>query len=199
MLRRRGEGSPALSGKQGEGSPTLSKTQEELQEGNGSPTLPRRQGKGFPVFNPLSRRQGNYSPSLSRRQVEGSPALFRKQGKGSPSINALSRRQGESSPALCRRQGEGSPAMPRSLGYVSITPSYSRISDKLRRISAGSLQCSLFCGGQRCKYECAGRWEGKDQAVGGLFSHWVTDTILAMARPSTHAFEKHHLVELFKR
>ena len=89
--------------------------------------------------------------------------------------------------------------MPHSLGYVSVTPSYSRVSDKLRRISAGSLQCSLFCGGQRCKYECAGRWEGEDKAVRGLFSHWVTDTILAMARPSTRLFEKHQLVEQFKK
>ena len=84
-------------------------------------------------------------------------------------------------------------------GYVSVTPSYSRISEHLRRISAGSLQCSMFCGGQRCKYETEARWEGQDKALRGLFSHWVTDDIVAMARPSSQLFEKYQLIEQFKR
>ena len=82
---------------------------------------------------------------------------------------------------------------------VVATPSYSLVSDKLRRLSAGSLQCSLFCGGQRCKYECEERWSDGDKAVKGLFSHWVTPSILAMARPSSHLFQKHEIIDQFKR
>ena len=108
--------------------------------------------------------------------------------------------QGAGGRIACRTKEEGGRIKRRkqNQGYVSITPSYSRVSEKLRRISSGSLQCSLFCGGQRCKYENAGRWGEKDRALRGLFSHWVTDNILAMARPSTHIFEEFQLVEQFK-
>ena len=82
---------------------------------------------------------------------------------------------------------------------VTTTPTYSLVSEKLRRVSAGSLQCSLFCGGQRCKYETPHRWKDADKALKGIFSHWVTDDILAMARPSTLLFRIHHLIDQFKR
>ena len=81
----------------------------------------------------------------------------------------------------------------------TVTPSYSLVSEKLRRVSAGSLQCSLFCGGQRCKYEVPHRWKDEDKALDGLYSHWVTESVLAMARPSTLLFRKHRLIEQFKR
>lgn len=82
---------------------------------------------------------------------------------------------------------------------ITVTPAYSLISEKLRRVSAGSLQCSLFCGGHRCKYEVPNRWKDSDMALNGLFSHWVTDNVLAMARPSTFLFREHNLIEQFKR
>ena len=82
---------------------------------------------------------------------------------------------------------------------VTATPTYSLVSEKLRRVSAGSLQCSLFCGGQRCKYEVPHRWKEEEKALKGLFSHWVTDDILAMARPSTVLFREHDLIGQFKR
>ncbi len=82
---------------------------------------------------------------------------------------------------------------------VQVTPSYSYLSEKLRRISAGSLQCSLFCGGRGCKWEGAGKWVESDQAVKGLFSHWVTPTILAMSRPSTRLLRDGNLLDEFKR
>lgn len=82
---------------------------------------------------------------------------------------------------------------------VQVTPAYSYLSDKLRRLSAGSLQCSLFCGGRGCKYESGRRWAGQDKALRGLFSHWVTPDILAMARPSTHLIRSGDLIAQFKR
>ena len=112
--------------------------------------------------------------------------------------STVSRARGDESPVVPGKKKEEGSTSKQKQGYVSITPSYSRVSEKLRRISSGSLQCSLFCGGQRCKYENAGRWGEKDKALQGLFSHWVTDNILAMARPSTHIFEKVQLVEQFR-
>ena len=88
-------------------------------------------------------------------------------------------------------------ATPRPI--VTATPTYSLVSEKLRRVSAGSLQCSLFCGDQRCKYEVPHRWKEEEKALKGLFSHWVTDDILAMARPSTVLFREHDLIAQFKR
>ena len=82
---------------------------------------------------------------------------------------------------------------------VTALPTYSLVSEKLRRASAGSLQCSLFCGGLRCKYEVPNRWREEDKAINGLFSHWVTEDILAMARPSTSLFREYQLIEQFKR
>lgn len=87
----------------------------------------------------------------------------------------------------------------KPLSPVRVTPSYSYLSDRLRRLSSGSLQCSLFCGGRGCKYECGEKWKEEDKAVGGLFSHWVTPNILAMARPSTHCIKNENLIEEFKR
>ena len=58
----------------------------------------------------------------------------------------------------------------------------------------------MFCGGRRCKYE-QGRtssWQKDDMAIDGIYSHWITDDILAMARPNTAAMKKHGLVEQFK-
>ena len=63
----------------------------------------------------------------------------------------------------------------------------------------GAVQGSLFCGGQNCKYETPSYWGVEDQAMKGLYSHWVTDRILAMARPSTFLFSEYALIGQFKR
>ncbi len=36
-------------------------------------------------------------------------------------------------------------------------------------------------------------------AVRGIYSHWITDDILAMARPSTELFKIYDIIEQFKR
>ncbi len=63
----------------------------------------------------------------------------------------------------------------------------------------GSVQCSLFCGGQSCKYESPLQWRSEDMALRGLYSHWVTDNVLAMARPSTLLFRIYDIIGQFKR
>lgn len=101
------------------------------------------------------------------------------------------------SPAVCTVSLVAGEAQAPSM--FTVTPTYSLVSEKLRRLSAGSLQCSLFCGGQRCKYEVPHRWKDSDKALNGLFSHWVTDSVLAMARPSTFLFREYNLIEQLKR
>ncbi len=81
---------------------------------------------------------------------------------------------------------------------MSVSPSYSRVSETFRRLSTSSVQCSLFCGGARCKYERGERWGEEEKALRGLYSHWVTPDILAMARPSSRMIRE-GLVDQFKQ
>ena len=56
----------------------------------------------------------------------------------------------------------------------------------------------MFCGGRRCKFEGSSAWRQKDMALEGIFSHWITEDLLAMARPNTAQIESHKLLEQFK-
>ncbi|XP_037653064.1 protein tyrosine phosphatase domain-containing protein 1 isoform X2 [Choloepus didactylus] len=77
-------------------------------------------------------------------------------------------------------------------------PKYTRVGERLRHVIPGPVACSVACGGRACKYENPARWSEREQAVPGLYSSWVTDHILAMARPSTELIEKYHIIEQFK-
>ncbi|XP_069942063.1 protein tyrosine phosphatase domain-containing protein 1-like [Cherax quadricarinatus] len=74
---------------------------------------------------------------------------------------------------------------------------YSRISEHFRQVTPTELQCSVFCGGKRCRYDNGDSWGAEDMAINGIYSHWVTDSILAMARPSTEVIQKKDLVGQF--
>ena len=75
-----------------------------------------------------------------------------------------------------------------------------KVGESIRRNAPNEMQCSMFCGGRRCKYEqgSASSWKKEDMAIDGIYSHWITDDILAMARPNTAAMKKDKLVEQFK-
>jgi len=81
----------------------------------------------------------------------------------------------------------------------SVNASYSRISEAFRHVTAGPLQCQVFCGGKSCKYERSDVWSAEQMAIPGLFSHWVTDNILAMARPNYTEMKKHNMIDSFKK
>ena len=71
--------------------------------------------------------------------------------------------------------------------------------ESLRRNAPKEIQCSMFCGGRRCKYEQGNEsWKIEDTAINGIYSHWVTDGILAMSRPNTGAMKKYEIVQQFK-
>ncbi|NXY51163.1 PTPC1 protein, partial [Ceuthmochares aereus] len=79
------------------------------------------------------------------------------------------------------------------------TAKYTKVGERLRHVIPGPMQCSMACGGRACKYENPARWSDQEQAIKGLYSSWITDNILAMARPSTELIEKYHIIEQFER
>ncbi|XP_045137368.1 protein tyrosine phosphatase domain-containing protein 1-like [Portunus trituberculatus] len=80
---------------------------------------------------------------------------------------------------------------------VVVHSNYSRISEHLRQVTPTEVQCSVFCGGKTCKYDSHDCWGEEDMAIPGLYSHWVTETILATARPNTEVIKKMDLVGQF--
>lgn len=77
------------------------------------------------------------------------------------------------------------------------TPKYTKVGERLRHVIPGHMACSMACGGRACKYENPARWSEQEQAIKGVYSSWVTDSILAMARPSSELLEKYQIIEQF--
>lgn len=78
------------------------------------------------------------------------------------------------------------------------TAKYTKMGETLRHVIPGHMQCSMACGGRACKYENPSRWSDEEQAVKGLYSSWVTDNLLAMARPSTEIINKYNIIHQFQ-
>ncbi|CAL8323443.1 unnamed protein product [Gadus morhua 'NCC'] len=78
-------------------------------------------------------------------------------------------------------------------------PSYSQARENLVKAIPPRILCLLVCGGVDCRYEGPACWRANQQAIRGLFSSWVTDDIVAMARPSSHLMEKFNIIEQFHR
>ncbi|XP_041946510.1 protein tyrosine phosphatase domain-containing protein 1 isoform X1 [Alosa sapidissima] len=78
------------------------------------------------------------------------------------------------------------------------TAKYTKVGETLRHVIPGHMQCSMTCGGRACKYENPSRWSDEEQAIKGLYSSWITDNLLAMARPSTEIIEKYNIIEQFQ-
>ncbi|XP_054641341.1 protein tyrosine phosphatase domain-containing protein 1 isoform X1 [Dunckerocampus dactyliophorus] len=79
------------------------------------------------------------------------------------------------------------------------TAKYTKMGETLRYVIPSHMQCSMACGGKACKYENPSRWSDEEQAIKGLYSSWVTDNLLAMARPSSEIIEKYNIIEQFQR
>uniref|UniRef100_A0A3P9AJM7 Protein tyrosine phosphatase domain-containing protein 1 n=1 Tax=Esox lucius TaxID=8010 RepID=A0A3P9AJM7_ESOLU len=78
-------------------------------------------------------------------------------------------------------------------------PAYSQARENLVKAIPPKIICLLACGGRDCRYEGPACWRPSQQAVQGLFSHWVTDDIVATARPSSHLIKKYSIIDQFKR
>ncbi|XP_036375534.1 protein tyrosine phosphatase domain-containing protein 1 [Megalops cyprinoides] len=78
-------------------------------------------------------------------------------------------------------------------------PSYSQARENLVRAIPPQIICLLGCGGIDCRYEGPACWRPSQQAIRGLFSTWVTDDIVAMARPSTRLIKRYSIIEQFQQ
>ncbi|XP_050313469.1 protein tyrosine phosphatase domain-containing protein 1-like [Anthonomus grandis grandis] len=83
-------------------------------------------------------------------------------------------------------------------GGDTIQANYNKFSDHIRRVTPHGIQCSIFCGGLNCKYENPENWTPDSLAIQGIYSHWITDNILAMARPSTMIIIQKNVIQQFK-
>ncbi|KAK3518728.1 hypothetical protein QTP70_010080 [Hemibagrus guttatus] len=79
------------------------------------------------------------------------------------------------------------------------TAKYTVVGETLRYVIPTHMQCSIGCGGRACKYEDPSRWSEDQQAIRGLYSSWITDNLLAMARPSTEIIKRYNIIEQFQR
>ncbi|CAN9499224.1 unnamed protein product [Ophioblennius macclurei] len=90
--------------------------------------------------------------------------------------------------------------MPTVTSHLPVPrPSYSQARENLVKAIPPKLLCLLACGGIDCRYEGPVCWKLNQQVIRGLFSSWVTDDIIAMARPSNHLIEKYNIIDQFQR
>ncbi|XP_042268061.1 protein tyrosine phosphatase domain-containing protein 1 [Thunnus maccoyii] len=90
--------------------------------------------------------------------------------------------------------------MPTLTPHIAVPqPSYSQARENLVKAIPPKLLCLLACGGKDCRYEGPECWKANQQIIRGLYSSWVTDDIIAMARPSTHLIEKYNIIDQFQR
>src|SRR6218665_3484680 len=75
---------------------------------------------------------------------------------------------------------------------------YARWSEILRRVTNANFQCSVFCGGKKCKYESFKNWRENELYIPVIFSNWITCDILEMARPNNQIIQEYNLIEFFK-
>ncbi|XP_069018469.1 protein tyrosine phosphatase domain-containing protein 1 [Embiotoca jacksoni] len=90
--------------------------------------------------------------------------------------------------------------MPTLDSHIAVPrPAYSQTRENLVKAIPPKLLCLLACGGIDCRYEGPECWKLNQQVIRGLFSSWVTDDIIAMARPSKHLIEKYNIIDQFQR
>jgi protein tyrosine phosphatase domain-containing protein 1 len=49
--------------------------------------------------------------------------------------------------------------------YLQVT----LVGEHLRQRVPGDVQCSMFCGGKRCKYESPDAWRPEEMAINGFY------------------------------
>ncbi|XP_015099060.3 protein tyrosine phosphatase domain-containing protein 1 isoform X1 [Vicugna pacos] len=135
-----------------------------------------------------------------RRHSASDPLLRLQQGRRSSAAKMLSSSSLQVMVAMssvsCAERSPTCPERRRNPGRP--TPKYTKVGERLRHVIPGHVACSVACGGKACKYENPARWSEQEQAINGVYSSWVTDHILAMARPSTELLEKYCIIEQFR-
>ncbi|KAI0982467.1 hypothetical protein GJ496_000391 [Pomphorhynchus laevis] len=54
----------------------------------------------------------------------------------------------------------------------------------IKKYASESTACKYGCNGSMCKFEMAEYWPTNCKAIPNLYSHWINNRILAMARPT---------------
>ncbi|XP_064632436.1 protein tyrosine phosphatase domain-containing protein 1-like [Lineus longissimus] len=83
-------------------------------------------------------------------------------------------------------------------GGKTAKAAYGALSEALRRGIPEDKMCALFCRGKHCKYDRSDCWSEEQMEIKGLFSNWITENILAMARPSTAQITEFKIIDQFK-
>eukprot|EP00042_Codosiga_hollandica_P050543 m.606016 g.606016 ORF g.606016 m.606016 type:complete len:679 (-) comp58111_c0_seq4:2627-4663(-) len=81
---------------------------------------------------------------------------------------------------------------------LDVSPKFSWLSETFLSKSTGPSLCKFFCGGKLCKSERFDLWKAAGNAIEGLYSNWVTENLLAMARPSDRIIKEHNLIRQFQ-
>lgn len=61
---------------------------------------------------------------------------------------------------------------PSRLNLTTVPAGYNKFSENLRKLTPSGMQCAIFCGGSRCKYENPKTWPPVHMAIKDVFSHW---------------------------
>jgi protein tyrosine phosphatase domain-containing protein 1 len=75
---------------------------------------------------------------------------------------------------------------------------YNALTHQMRKLVPHELACLVGCQGIKCKY-CNSNWNDEFMELKGVYSSWITDEMLAMARPTTHAIKEFKLIEQMKK
>uniref|UniRef100_A0AC35U4Q4 TYR_PHOSPHATASE_2 domain-containing protein n=1 Tax=Rhabditophanes sp. KR3021 TaxID=114890 RepID=A0AC35U4Q4_9BILA len=75
---------------------------------------------------------------------------------------------------------------------------YSYLRNKAVQFTPSHLACQFACGGSSCKYCNDIAWTEKQQVIKGLYSNWINEDILAMARPIEPNIIKHDMIKQFR-
>lgn len=60
----------------------------------------------------------------------------------------------------------------RQTDGCEVQAGYNKFSENLRKFTPQAIQCAIFCGGSRCKYENPKAWPPVHMAIQNIFSHW---------------------------
>uniref|UniRef100_A0A915N3K7 Tyrosine specific protein phosphatases domain-containing protein n=1 Tax=Meloidogyne javanica TaxID=6303 RepID=A0A915N3K7_MELJA len=82
---------------------------------------------------------------------------------------------------------------------TNVKPGYSSFKSGIIKLTPESLKCKLYCRGSKCIYCNPENWNEEQQVIRGVYSNWIDENILAMARPTERTFNEFNLIEQFKK
>lgn len=72
----------------------------------------------------------------------------------------------------------------------TVQANYNKLSEHIRRLTPQGIQCSVFCGGEKCKYENPENWKPDSLAIHGIYSHWWVKSRRIVILTGTQCFNR---------